>query len=224
MAPEAIRTKWDELTEPFKPEDHEWLTKSKSRDKRKVMLVPYIRKPAIIERLVSVFGVDGFSLTIDTPVVQSVVNSDGVESYIAYTKATLSLSKEGVVFSDIGASTIGYDPETAIKGSATDAVKRVAKLIGIGLYLDRGGDLTTWVPANEYGYPEWYPLLVVYGNRPYAVNPDPEFPTGNNKGKRLSQVDRKTLEAAYDWFEKNEDAKQKQLAFFLALAHKLGRL
>ena len=215
---------WERLTAPFDPEDHEWLQKADYGDT--VIMVPYIRKPAILARLQEVFGISGFSLQVDTPTVQTVTTfqkGKPVEKMIAYTRATLTIKKYGTAYSDIGASTIGYDPETAIKGAATDATKRVAKLIGIGLYLDRGGDLSVRVPAID-GKPKWYPLLVIHDGTPMAIDPDPTFRAGNNKGRRISEVDQKTLEAALDWFDKHPDAKQQQLPFYLALAHKLGRL
>lgn len=184
------------LAEPFADEDHEWLTQKTFEQSNSHMVVPYIRKPSIILRLNNVIGFGNYAIHTDH-ISSSVENGErGRTRYTAIYKASIFIKTgdEWNGFEDVGVNT-SYKPDTAEKGAATDAIKRAAKLTGIGLYLDTG-DLYITIPN---GSPN--PKISFFRGVPVVLHPSLKVPFGNSKGKMLSELDPESMHGLHNWLE-----------------------
>jgi len=187
---------FEALSKPFDDRDHEWVLQRRNRQSGTKWLAPYIRKPSIIKRLVEVVGFGGFS--IDTHHTYTRTNDDG-KFEVAYT-ATLTITTPNgeVHFTDAGSASSGQ-LITAEKGASTDAIKRAAKLAGIGLYLDMG-NLYIEVPDND----RTEPLIRFRGSEPVAVHPSIRVNFGSIAGSRLNEVDQDKMYAMYNWLKEEQ--------------------
>jgi len=113
-------SKIGELKHPFNPVHTHWRVGSVSRDKTKCMPLAYIDARAVMYRLDSVCGIDGWQ-------------DSYVESPTGRIICSLSLrfDDEWITKSD-GAGSTGVEGE---KGAISDAFKRAAVKFGIGRYL-----------------------------------------------------------------------------------------
>lgn len=187
------------LAEPFADEDHEWLTQRTYEHTDSRMVVPYIRKPSIIERLNDVVGFGNFAIHTTHIRSDKEVNERGGTKYTAVYRATLWLKfgDEWDGFEDVGVNT-SHKQDTAEKGAATDAIKRAAKLVGIGLYLDTG-ELYITIPNKS---PD--PKIAFYKGKPVVLHPSLTVPFGSSKGKSLSELDDGSLKGLYQWLTEND--------------------
>lgn len=115
----------DSLYSLFRLDEHEIREGSTSKDKKKIQFFTYIRREAIQKRLdTSFFG--EWELYFLDPALPCVYHKDHVD-------CSMGLAIRGVrrEFNGFQSGT----GEMGAKGAATDALKRVASLWGIGLYL-----------------------------------------------------------------------------------------
>lgn len=190
----AVKEIWKELGVMFNDDEHEWV-----KQDRRGLYVPYIRKPAIIHRLNTVIGPGNYSLT--TEVLSS--KKEGDYYQVAYRgNIEIYIGDRTIKFSDTGAAD-SKNFTTAEKGASTDAIKRVVKLIGIGLYLDTG-QLGMWLDDGDV-----MPLIRMLPGKEKAVtlHPSLKFPLGANQGKELRSASKEALEAFNKWLHADNDSR-----------------
>ena len=124
------------LAEPFPAEDIEWFIGATTKDKTKGMAVPFITNRAVMERLDSICGPDGWSNEYRTLGERDIYDSNnqftgkkssqmcGISIW-SETQHTWITKWDGAEESDI----------EAIKGSLSSAMKRAGVQWGIGRYL-----------------------------------------------------------------------------------------
>jgi hypothetical protein len=124
---------FDKLSAPFEVlgadgkryPNHKWFTKTKKGEF--AICVPYIDATQVSGRLNEVLGVDGWSNTL--------IEMSSEHPIIC--ELTLIVNGKEITRSDIGTSSnLVYSEKAAQeKGRASDALKRAAKLFGVGEYL-----------------------------------------------------------------------------------------
>jgi hypothetical protein len=118
------------LTARFEPDEHEvkpQLSYGKKKEKGYQLFLPYVGEEAINLRLSQVDP--GWTFTIDNVVCRS-------DHYAVYATLTVrGVSRQGV------GTDSNHEDENAEKGAATDALKRTARLFGVGAYLKRSPDI-----------------------------------------------------------------------------------
>jgi len=184
---------FEALARPFPDDAHEWLIQKKRSPSK--LVVPYIRKPDIIDRLIEVIGFGKFRIE---SAITEVTNTG--EHWLVGASATLVMElpdADPMKLTDVGAAESQMFA-TAMKGAATDAVKRVAKLAGIGLYLDRG-DLFIWIREDDQD-----PLIRFYKEKPVAIHP-----SLRHRGQRLDELSEEQLKKAVEWLSENDRYMQK---------------
>ena len=196
------------LAKPFADHEHEWLTQIARGDRK--LVVPYIRKPSIIKRLTEVVGFGNYNISVEKVSEDKEAGDDDRVKYTAVYRSVLTLDVDGktVEFSDIGVG-VSAKRDTAEKGGATDAIKRAAKLAGIGLYLDNGS-LHIWIDRESQD-----PRVSFFGGKTVTLHPSLTVPLGKNKGKSLEMLDDESLEGLYNWF--NEEERYKEDEYFWRL-------
>lgn len=124
---ESSKTYYEKLIEPFKYEDVNWrVSNAFSKDLKnktaKAIVVPYLKKDVIQDRLDQVFGFDGWSNNFekwgDNAQLCGISVKIGNEIITKYDGAPNSEFEE-------------------IKGGLSDSFKRAAKMLGIGRYLNK---------------------------------------------------------------------------------------
>lgn len=120
MADQSIA---ERLSEPFDPREVKWLPKSVKGNR--CMAIAYVSARAIMERLDSVFGYDGWQDEYD-------LLPDGSVRCRLMVKA-----QDGgwVVKSDVGSPSEQPDAGDRSKAAVSDSLKRTAVKLGIGRYL-----------------------------------------------------------------------------------------
>lgn len=121
------------LYKPFELKDHEIREGYSNKDKTRIRWFVYIRREAIQQRLDSVFPLQA-SIGFCNPAAPYRVMKTGIEC--AMYIEIVGVRRE---FNGIQEGT----DMNAFKGAATDALKRVASLWGMGLYLQSSPDLYT---------------------------------------------------------------------------------
>lgn len=127
MINEENKSIYEQLTKPFEYSEINWrITNAFNVDKQnktaKAIVVPYLQKEAIQDRLDNVFGFDGWSNDYRK------WGADAQLCGISFKVGNEIITK----FDGAGNSSI---EELKIKGGLTDSFKRAAKMIGIGRYL-----------------------------------------------------------------------------------------
>ena len=112
---------WDRLAAPFTDEELEWRVQScgKKGDKIWAIIVPYVQSRAIMDRLDSVVGPEGWADSYRE------TSAGGEDGYIC------TLAVKGVCRQD-GSPASAIEP---IKGGISGALKRAAVKFGMGRYL-----------------------------------------------------------------------------------------
>ena len=125
------------LTRRFAANEHETREGGKSRDQKKAMWLFYVEEEAIIERLNEV----------DPAWSLEVTRTERADGYIACygTLTVKGVSRSGVGTNSPNRASDGIS-ENEEKGAATDMLKRLARLFGIGLYLKKSPNV--WLPAD----------------------------------------------------------------------------
>ena len=112
----------EQLAAPFDPAELRWKPGSKSGDKKRAMIMPYVTGRAIMDRLDLVFGPAGWSDSYER------IDGKAWRCRITATIDGRDVFKEG----------LSDEPQIeAIKGGASGALKRAAVKWGIGRYLYR---------------------------------------------------------------------------------------
>jgi hypothetical protein len=138
------------LSARFAVDDHECREGGKTRNGDKKMWLFYIEEGAIIERLNDVDP--AWSMTVDRTVRS--------EQYVS---CHMTLTVKGVSRSGVGTAGAYYDKQAKVyafdenveKSAATDALKRCARLFGVGLYLKKSprvyldAGLQTWEAQKQ---------------------------------------------------------------------------
>ena len=142
---------FEELKEPFSPEQVEWRLSRKSKDKTKGEVLAYIDGRAIQDRLNSVLGEENWDVTyipVDMGTITVSTYSGDTQRAIKGFLATINLHlPDGTIASrQDGSGCTDFDP---FKGGVSGALKRAASAFGIGRYLYNLP--STWVPIDQYG-------------------------------------------------------------------------
>jgi len=104
------------LLEPIQPDEIEWRVQSQTKDKQKLIIIPYITNRCVMERFDSAFGWDKWHNEFKEL-------SDG---FICIMKVD---TEDGLVVKSDGASKTKIEPT---KGGISDSMKRVAVQFGLG--------------------------------------------------------------------------------------------
>jgi hypothetical protein len=128
------------LKRPFKPQDMEWLEqdRTKKNGEKFTLVLAYVAEEAITDRIEMVDPSWEFT--------QVSISERGGHVY-----ATAQMTIKGVTRCGVGMEEIKHLAE-AEKSAATDALKRAARLFGIGRYIL---SLPKWA-QNKDGYAKWY--------------------------------------------------------------------
>lgn len=142
LTPEDVR----KLTAPFPLAEHEWRQGRNNKD------YVYITETAVISRLNEVDPSWTFIVTDRTEREYTVnrKNAKG-EAYTLFAHElaiTGSLTVKGVTRYGIGMAEVAPDAAEADKSAVTDALKRAARLFGIGAYLLND-------PPGKAQFPQW---------------------------------------------------------------------
>lgn len=121
------KTIYEQLIEPFDYEEINWritnaFSKDNTKKTAKAIVVPYLKKEVIQDRLDKVFGFDGWSNTY---------RKWGVDAQLC--GISFKVGDEIITKWD-GAPNSNLE-EVKVKGGLSDSFKRAAKMIGIGRYL-----------------------------------------------------------------------------------------
>ena len=106
----------DKLLKPIQPEEIEWRVQSQTKDKKKLIIVPYITNRCVMERFDDAFGWDKWHNEFKEV-------SDG---FICIMKVD---TDDGLIVKSDGASKTNIEPT---KGGISDSMKRVAVQFGLG--------------------------------------------------------------------------------------------
>lgn len=124
------------LSDPFPPEDIEWFIGATTQDKSKGLAIPFITNRAVMERLDSVCGIDGWRNEYKTLGEREIYDRNNQVSG----KKTSQLCGISIWSEARGEWITKWDGAEesdieAIKGSLSSAMKRAAVQFGIGRYL-----------------------------------------------------------------------------------------
>lgn len=210
---------YERLRRPFQSYELEWrVSRSGNKNGNKwAIVVPYVQRPAIVNRLNQVCGIDGWAS--DTRIVTpSTLPAQGEQPPmpIGHVAVGVGIRVEGEwVWRWDGTGLLEPDPphfvaSDAGKGDFSNAFKRAAEQLGIGVYLRelRGpyfaqfdqegryrnkidGEWLRWNPPSIEGTPDW-PGELVDRTVPTSATPDPAG------------------EADKDQIQKDLEARQKQ--------------
>lgn len=197
---------FEKLSAPFDDSDHEWLTQKQFQNRGTHIVVPYIRKPSIIKRLNNVLGFGNFAITVKNLYSEQFGEDKFASAFIAELK--LKVNDEWITFSDAGVN-IAFKRDTADKGASTDAIKRAAKLAGIGIYLDMG-KLSILIPIDSVD-----PKIAFFDGRTVTLHPSLVIPFGSSKGKAIEDVSQDTRSKLYEWLNKEDRYKKDEYLFRL---------
>lgn len=169
----------EQLREPFHPSAITWRIQTYRSDGEGVLLVPYLEKRAIIDRLDDVFGPDGWEDELRLINTERTVteNEDDDKKQTVHRNELLSgyIHSLTVHFGDEGKTrsgsvtkqeTAGLTDGSAIKGGATQSLRRVATKFGIGNYIGEVGE--QWADLKDSG--EHY-ATTIDGNAKYYDEP-----------------------------------------------------
>ncbi len=129
---------WEKLAEPFGREDIHWRVGFRSERGDRGSALAYIEARAVMDRLDTVVGPEGWASEV-SPIFENGALTG------AKCRLTLFLESGEVWREDIGAASEGE----ALKGAASDALKRAAVQYGIGRYLYNLPG--TWVDLDGNG-------------------------------------------------------------------------
>lgn len=142
MKEKTVEEIFEQLREPFPPQDIQWRIGQKSKDGKKAMVLPYVTNRAIMERLDQVVGVGNWYPEFRP------VDAGGEHGMICRLSILLDhpdgMGKYALTRED-GASNTKIEP---IKGGISDSMKRAAVQFGIGRYLYNLKE--SWVAIGDY--------------------------------------------------------------------------
>lgn len=106
----------EELLKPIQPSEIEWRVQQQTKNKDKIIIVPYITNRCVMERFDLAFGWDGWH--------NEFKYIDG--GFICIMKVD---TENGIIVKSDGANTTKIEP---VKGGISDSMKRVAVQFGLG--------------------------------------------------------------------------------------------
>ena len=142
MKEKTVEQIFEELREPFPPQDIQWRIGQKSKDGKKAMVLPYVTNRAIMERLDQVVGVGNWYPEFRP------VDAGGEHGMICRLTIVINLGADlgwRTLTREDGASNTKIEP---IKGGISDSMKRAAVQFGIGRYLYNLKE--SWVVLGDY--------------------------------------------------------------------------
>ena len=142
MKEKTVEQIFEELREPFPPQDIQWRIGQKSKDGKKAMVLPYVTNRAIMERLDQVVGVGNWYPEFRP------VDAGGEHGMICRLTIVINLGDDlgwRTLTREDGASNTKIEP---IKGGISDSMKRAAVQFGIGRYLYNLKE--SWVTLGDY--------------------------------------------------------------------------
>lgn len=110
---------WHKLAEPFQVGLVQWRVEALSKDKHQALVVPYVDVAAVLERLDTVVGIEGWQDQYE------VISSETKPIAVKCRLSILEISKE-----DVGEG-------QGFKAAFADALRRAALKFGIGRYLNQ---------------------------------------------------------------------------------------
>ena len=160
------------LEVPFRSADLAWRVLSKNTESREARVIPYVRRPAYMKRLDTLFGSDGWSQTFSVSTVSNIqrekyVNGKSILITTGKVLVTSTIALKG--FGAKSSTGEGWaDDENGSTRAEAQAFRRACAEFGLGRYLR---DLDTWickVPLNKRGFPE-FPHFSVLPD--FAIHP-----------------------------------------------------
>jgi hypothetical protein len=142
MKEKTVEQIFEELREPFPPQDIQWRIGQKSKDGKKAMVLPYVTNRAIMERLDQVVGVGNWYPEFRP------VDAGGEHGMICRLTIVINTGDDlgwRALTREDGASNTKIEP---IKGGISDSMKRAAVQFGIGRYLYNLKE--SWVVLGDY--------------------------------------------------------------------------
>jgi len=133
---------FEQLKEPFKPDEIQWRIGQKSKDGKKATVMAYMDSRAVQERLDSVVGPENWRVEYSSVDLGQIGNKD-IKGFIC--SLSIKIDDNWLTRQD-GAGCTDFEP---LKGGISDAFKRAASSFGIGRYLYALP--LQWVPIDNYG-------------------------------------------------------------------------
>jgi len=139
------------LGEPFAFNDVRWRVIQSTKDKKRGLVVPYIKASVIIDRLNSVLGEGCWSRTYQQRTIENIpVTVDGKSVMKGKIALICEIEIPGIGRNS-GTGEMWSDDANALTSADSQAFKRSAECFGIGLYLRRVEKL--WCDIDLYGQP-----------------------------------------------------------------------
>jgi hypothetical protein len=140
-----------QLSEPFAFNDVRWRVIQSTKDKKRGLVVPYIKASVIIDRLNFVLGEGCWSRTYQQRTIENIpVTVDG-KSVLKGKIALICEIEITGIGRNSGTGEMWSDDANALTSADSQAFKRSAECFGIGLYLRRVEKL--WCDIDPYGQP-----------------------------------------------------------------------
>ncbi len=140
-----------QLGEPFAFNDIRWRVIQSTKDKKRGLVVPYIKASVIIDRLNSVLGEGCWSRTYQQRTIENIPLTVDGKSAIKGKIAIICEIEIPGIGRNSGTGEMWSDDANALTAADSQAFKRSAECFGIGLYLRRVEKL--WCDIGPYGQP-----------------------------------------------------------------------
>jgi hypothetical protein len=140
--------------EPFSFNDVRWRVIQATKDKKRGLVVPYIKASVIIDRLNSVLGEGCWSRTYQQYTIENIPVTVEGKSVLKGKIALICEIEIPGIGRNSGTGEMWSDDANALTSADSQAFKRSAECFGIGLYLRRVEKL--WCDIDPYGQPtDW---------------------------------------------------------------------
>ncbi len=140
-----------QLGEPFAFNDIRWRVIQSTKDKKRGLVVPYIKASVIIDRLNSVLGEGCWSRTYQQRTIENIPLTVDGKSVMKGKIALICEIEIPGIGRNSGTGEMWSDDANALTAADSQAFKRSAECFGIGLYLRRVEKL--WCDIGPYGQP-----------------------------------------------------------------------
>jgi len=140
-----------QLSEPFVFNDVRWRVIQATKDKKRGLVVPYIKACVIIDRLNSVLGEGCWSRTYQQYTIENIPATVEGKSVLKGKIALICEIEIPGIGRNSGTGEMWSDDANALTSADSQAFKRSAECFGIGLYLRRVEKL--WCDIDLYGQP-----------------------------------------------------------------------
>ena len=140
-----------QLSEPFAFNEVRWRVIQATKDKKRGLVVPYIKASVIIDRLNSVLGEGCWSRTYQQYTIENIPATVDGKSVLKGKIALICEIEIPGIGRNSGTGEMWSDDANALTSADSQAFKRSAECFGIGLYLRRVEKL--WCDIDPYGQP-----------------------------------------------------------------------